>query len=76
MKGEISHICWQMSAIKFTQEAEVRILGQPSKVVKTLSKKQANEDDYGQNIMYSSMKMKKNETCGNNSRNAGRENKL
>jgi hypothetical protein len=48
-----------MSAIKATQEAEVRIQAQPSKVIKTLSKKQAKDVDYGQNIMYSSMKMKK-----------------
>jgi hypothetical protein len=47
MNGEISHICWHIPAIKATQEAKVKIQGQPSKVIKTLSQKQVKENDYG-----------------------------
>jgi hypothetical protein len=38
MNAEISHICWHISAIKATQETEVRIQGHPSKIIKTLPK--------------------------------------
>jgi hypothetical protein len=57
-----------MTAIKATQEAVVRIQGQPSIVIKPYPQKEAKEDDYGQN--------KKIETCGNYCKNAGRENKV
>jgi hypothetical protein len=57
MNGEISHILWHISAIRPTQEAEVSIQGQSRKVIKSLSQKQAKDDEFGQNIMYFSMKI-------------------